>query len=68
MVSADAPASHVAVAAVTIFPPIALLPLPAPVYSVPSVSKPLPFGKETRGSPRQPLIFVNLSLRAPPVA
>jgi hypothetical protein len=68
MVSADAPASHVAIAVTSIFPPLVLLPLPTPIYSVSSVSELLLFGKETRGPPRQPLVFANLSLRAPPIA
>lgn len=68
MMSADAPASHAAIAVATLFPPMALLPLSAPVYSVASASEPLLFGKEPRGPPCQLFAFANLSLRAPPVA
>jgi hypothetical protein len=68
MVSAETPASNVVPSVSLLVPPIALLPLPAPIYCVAPVEKPLVYGRETRGPPRQPLVFANLSLRAPPVA
>jgi hypothetical protein len=66
MVITTASASDVSASVSFMFPPLALLPLSLPTYSVPVVDKPILTGTETRGPPFACVVFVTPSLRAPP--